>query len=92
MGAGNDEHRYEPLDGERGIVTTESEPGHERNRPGTDRHDGKDEGGPVGEGLRARARRLRLLDESHDGSERSALAGACYLDMQRPGAVHCAGK
>jgi hypothetical protein len=33
-------------------------------------------GGAVGERLRARARRLRLLDEPHDAGERDALSFA----------------
>ena len=74
--AGDDEHRHDPLDRERGVGAGARARRSSVTSAGAERDDREAERRAVGERLRAGARLLRLRDEPHDAGERGALARA----------------
>src|SRR3546814_14693255 len=90
MGAGDHEHGHYALDCE-APRSTEEWPDDGGDGGGDDGDDREVKRRPVRQGLSARARRLRLLDEPHDARERGLVAGSPPLDPQRALSVHGAG-
>src|SRR3546814_10507929 len=82
MGTGDHEHGHHALDRE-APRSTEEWPDDGGDGGGDDGDDREVKRRTVREGLSARARRLRLLDEPHDARERGLVTGSRHLDTQR---------
>src|SRR3546814_887976 len=78
LGAGDHEHGHYALDCE-APRSTEEWPDDGGDGGGDDGDDREVKRRPVRQGLSARARRLRLLDEPHDARERGLVAGSRHL-------------
>jgi hypothetical protein len=90
VGAGDHEHGHHPL--HRDVPRpSENGPDDGRQRRGGDGDDGEKVRRSVRQRLGARARRLGLLNQSHDARQRGLLPGARHLDAQRALPVDGAG-